>query len=173
MTSLLALDISSKAIGWCYYDGAVRDRGVAYLQHADINHRCRLARAYVAGLIALHPSLDAVAIESPASPHKGALIPQCLVSGAIRSYVAELDIAICDIPPQHAKQALAKQGNAAKDAMLTEAAQHLGYGDVTAMRRGGCWYAYSGGVEVYSEHVADAVGVALAASKLVIVERAA
>lgn len=171
MTTILALDISSVAIGWCLHNGAVRAHGTILLQHDDINHRCRLARAHIAGLIVLHPDLDAVAIEGPASQHKGALIPQCLVSGAVRSYVAELDIVICDIPPQHAKQALAKQGNAAKDVMLTEAAEHFGYASVTTIRQRGIWYAYSRDLIVYSEHEADALGVALAAAKVVVVER--
>lgn len=148
--TLLALDASSTTIGWVVFDGAVRDHGTIYLKHSDVNHRCRLARAHIAGLIAQHPYVDAVAIEGPASPHKGALIPQCFVSGAIRSYVAELDIAICDVPPQHAKQALAGRGNASKADMMEAAAAY--------------------GVE--GEHASDALGVALHASKMATVEYA-
>lgn len=148
---LLALDASSTTIGWVVFDGAVRDHGTLVLKHADVNHRCRLARAHIAGLIAQHPDLDAVAIEGPASPHKGALIPQCFVSGAIRSYVAELDIAICDVPPQYAKKALTGRGNADKLLMQQHALEH----------------------GVTGEHASDALGVALAAVGMVKVERVA
>lgn len=176
-TTILALDISSIAFGYCFYDGAVQDHGVILLQHADINHRCRLGRAQIAGLIYLYSSLDAVAIEGPASPHKGALIPQCLVSGAIRSYIAELDIAVCDIPPQRAKQALAGKGNATKEEMLRAAAPHFGYCAETLVYRcrRDAWAAWLDGCAVpeYTEHEADALGVALAATKVVTVERQA
>lgn len=175
MTSILALDVSSTTLGYCFYDGAAQAHGTILLQHADINHRCRLGRAQVAGLIVLHPDIDAVAIEGPASPHKGALIPQCLVSGAIRSYVAELNIAICDIPPQHAKQALADKGNATKQDMLRAAAPHFGYDPETLVYRcrRGEWAAWLDGCAVpeFGEHEADGLGVALVAVKLVSVTR--
>lgn len=175
--TILALDISSTALGYGFYDGAVQAHGTILLQHADINHRCRLGRAHIAGLIALHPDIDAVAIEGPASQFKGALIPQCLVSGAIRSYAAELNIAICDIPPQHAKQALAGKGNATKREMLEAAAAHFGYcAETLSCRcRRDIWAAWLDGCAVpeYTEHEADSLGVALAAMKVVSVEQVA
>lgn len=172
--TILSLDVSSTTFGYCLYDGTVQAHGTILLQHPDINHRCRLGRAQVAGLIALHPDIDAVAIESPASPHKKALIPQCFVSGAIRSYIAELNIAICDIAPKEAKLALAKKGNATKEEMLRAAASHFGYcADMLSYRcRRDVWAAWLDGCAVpeYWEHEADALGVAMASLKLVKVE---
>lgn len=151
--TILALDISSKMIGWCVlYAGTVESHGEHALKHDDINHRARLGRAAVAGIVALYPYLDCVAIEGPASPHKDSLIKQCFVSGAIRAYIAELDIVICDVTPQHAKIALAGKGNAGKPEMQIAA---LAYG-------------------VTGEHAADALGVALwAAQRVRVMEVAA
>lgn len=138
---LLGLDISSVAIGFVVYDGAARDHGEILLKHSDINHRCRLARAGIAALLRCHAALDAAAIESPASRFRGALIPQCMVSGAVRSLLAEYDIVVCDVPPAAAKKALTNGGAASKTLMQAVAAQ----------------YGVSG------EHASDALGVALAA----------
>lgn len=151
--TILALDVSSTTIGWCLYDGTVQDHGELHLKHPDVNHRARLGRAAIGALLVIHPGLDCVAVESPGSPHKGALIPQCYVSGAIRADLAELGLLICDVAAQHAKQALAGKGNAKKSEMQAAA---LPYG-------------------VTGEHAADALGVALAAAGRVkvIEERAA
>lgn len=138
---IIAFDISSTTIGYVVYDDAVIEHGNHVLRHADINHRCRLARAFVFGLVQLYPCLDACAIEAPGGQFKGSIIPQCFVSGAVRSYLAERNIVICDVAAQHAKQALTKRGNASK-LQMQEAA--LAYG-------------------VTGEHAADALGVALAA----------
>lgn len=167
---ILGLDISSTAIGWAVYEGPpgiahcprngemggsaislppgaqngtghVRDYGEVYLKHADINHRCRLARAAVGALLRCHSALDAAAIEAPVARFAKALIPQCLVSGAVRSLLAELDIAICDVSPSEAKRALSGGGAASKTLMQAIAAEH----------------------GVSGEHAADALGVVLAA----------
>jgi Holliday junction resolvasome RuvABC endonuclease subunit len=138
--TILALDVSSTTIGYCLYDGTVLAHGQILLKHNDVNHRARLARAQIAGLLIEHPGLDCVAIEAPGSPHKGALIPQCYVSGAIRALLTEYELLICDVAAQHAKQALTGKGNAKKQEMQAKA-------------------------EVYGvrgEHAADALGVALA-----------
>jgi len=149
--TILALDASSTTIGWVIYDGGdhVGAYGQIALRGDNINERCRLARTGIGLVLVNHTSVDYVAIESPASPHKKALIPQCYVSGAIRALLAERQIPIVDIAPQHAKQALAGKGNASKSEMQERA------------------HAYG----VTGEHAADALGVALAAAKLVSVER--
>src|SRR5690349_2796195 len=88
---ILGLDVSSTAIGFVVYEGPcaiasdtrsdgtgrsatllpparqngagrVRDHGEILLTHADINQRCRLARAGVAALLRCWPALDAAAI---------------------------------------------------------------------------------------------------------------
>lgn len=174
MTTILALDISSVVMGYCLYDGTAQAHGTILLQHPDVNHRCRLGRAQIAGLILLHPDLDAVAIEAPVIRY-GSSIPQCFVSGAIRSYIAELNIVICDIAPKEAKLTLAGKGNATKEEMLRAAAPHFGYCvDTLSYRcKSDVWAAWLDGCAVaeYREDEADALGVAKAAAKIVTVEQ--
>jgi len=140
--TILALDASSTCIGWIVLDGAtVRDQGTAVLSGHDINERCRQAHAYVRSLLRVHPDLDCVAIESPVGRFVKAVIPQAMVSGAIRT-AARLDgLHVVDVAPKDAKKQLTGRGDADK-AMMQEAARAYG---------------------VTGEHAADAVGVALAA----------
>lgn len=137
---ILGLDCSSTTIGWCVLDGpTVRDYGEIVLKHSDVNERCRLARAGVGLVLLNHPDIDAAAIEAPASRFKKSLIPQCFVSGAVRSLLSEKGILICDVAPQHAKAKLSGHGDALKEEMQRAA---LCYG-------------------VIGEHAADALGVGL------------
>lgn len=146
MTILLAIDASSTALGWVVLDdGAPRDHGEARLTGDDINDRCRQAYAHVGALLRCHPDVDAVAIESPVGRFVKAVIPQALVSGAIRTAARLADLHVVDVPPTAAKKALTGRGTAAKLAMQLHAA-----------RRG-----------VTGEHAADALGVALAAAQKV------
>lgn len=150
--TILALDISSVAIGYVIYCGAVEAAGEILLKHDDINQRCRLARAQIGGLLVEHPDIDAAAIEEHVlrrfTGKNGqrvdtakALIQQCLVSGAVRSLIAERQILLCDDVAQAvAKKTLTGKGNCDKRAMQTAA---LAYG-------------------VRGEHASDALGVALA-----------
>lgn len=139
---ILALDASSTTLGWVVLDGAtIRDHDTCQLRDHDINERCRLAHAYVAALVRTHPDIDAVAIESPVARFASAVIPQALVSGAIRAAVRCAGLHVVDIAPSEAKQALTGRGNADKGMMQAAA---LAYG-------------------VSGEHAADAVGVGLAA----------
>ena len=141
--TILALDASSTAIGWIVLDGgAVRDHGTAILSGADINDRCRQAHAYVGSLLRCYPDLDCVAIESPVGRFIKAVIPQALVSGAIRTAVRLVELHVIDVSPTEAKRALSGSGAASKTLMQAVASQ---YG-------------------VTGEHAADAVGVALAAA---------
>lgn len=140
--TILALDASSTAIGWIVLDqGAVRDQGTAVLAGADINERCRQAHAYIRTLLRCHPDLDCVAIESPVGRFVKAVIPQALVSGAIRTAVRLDGLHVVDVTPTAAKKALTGLGNATKGEMQAAA---LVWG-------------------VSGEHASDAVGVALAA----------
>lgn len=150
--TILALDVSSQVIGWVLYDGQARDSGEIALKHGDINHRCRLGRAAIGGLLQLYPALDAVAIEAPGGRFMGTVIVQCFVSGAIRALLAERDLAVCDVSPADCKKALTGKGNASKVDMMCAAWPHYG---------------------VRGEHAADALGVALAAVKRISVERQA
>lgn len=148
--TILALDASSTAIGWAVLDGAVvRDHDTCQLRHADINERCRLAHAYVAALLRAQPDIDCVAVESPVARFPSAVIPQCLVSGAVRAAVRAAGLHVVDVSPAAAKAALCGSGVATKAQMQARAKS---YG-------------------VTGEHAADAVGVALAAVGMVEVTR--
>lgn len=154
IATILALDISSVAIGWVVYTGAMEAYGELLLKHDDINQRCRLARAQIGGLLLQHPDIDAAAIEEHVlrrfTGKNGrrvdtakALIQQCLVSGAVRSLLVERQILLCDdIAQAVAKKTLTGKGNCDKRAMQAAA---LAYG-------------------VRGEHASDALGVALAAA---------
>lgn len=148
--TILALDASSTMIGWVVLDaGQVRDHGEQKLAGADINDRCRQAYAHMGALLACHPDVDAVAIESPVARFAKAVIPQAMVSGAIRTVCRLRDLHVVDVTPTEAKQALAGKGNV----------------DKSRMQR--CAEAYG----VSGEHASDAVGIALAATKRVQVTR--
>lgn len=148
MTILLAIDASSTALGWVVLaDGAPRDHGEQVLRGDDINDRCRQAHTYVGALLRCHPDVDAVAIESPVGRFVKAVIPQALVSGAIRTAARLVDLHVVDVAPQEAKQCLAGKGNA----------------DKAMMRAAGMVWGVTG------EHAADALGVALAAAQKVLV----
>lgn len=178
--TILALDASSTSIGWVLYDGAVIERGTITLVHDDINHRCRLARARVGGLLILHPAIDVIAIEAPGGSFVGTVLPQCYVSGAIRCLAAERDILVCEVSSTAGKRALTGNGAAQKDAMLAGAAGAFGY-DAARLQYNKMSYrpskafslritvtrAWLDGAWVYDEHQADALGVALVASLMV------
>lgn len=137
---ILALDASSTAIGWCVYDGTVREHGEVRLTGSDIAERCRQAYAALGLLLLNHPDVDAIAIESPVARYAKALIPQARVSGALLTVAALKQIPVKEIEPSVAKKALAHSGNANKNRMQDYA---LDYG-------------------VHGEHAADALGIALA-----------
>lgn len=139
--TILALDASSTAIGWCIYDGAVIDHGEVQLRGSDIADRCRQAHAGLNLILVNHPDVDVVAIESPAGFHKKGLIPQCRVSGALMACAGLKLLHVIEVTPTEAKKALTRRGDAGKIDMQVAA---LAYG-------------------VSGEHASDAVGVALAA----------
>lgn len=143
--TVLGLDCSSTTIGWCVYDGTIRDAGTLKLTGNDIADRCRQARAGVHLVLLNHPDIDAVAIESLVATFAKAVIPQARVNGAVLSLLAERYLWL-EVAPSEAKQALAGRGDASKADMMTA----TGLDD---------------------EHAADACGVAKAALKLVRVER--
>jgi Holliday junction resolvasome RuvABC endonuclease subunit len=147
--TILALDASSTTIGYCVYDGTVLDHGEIKLTGTDIADRCRQAHAALNLILSTAPDVDAIAIEAPASPHKKSLIPQCRVSGALMAAAALKGLMVVEVTPQAGKIALAGKGNASKDTMMARA------------------HAYG----VAGEHASDALGVALAAVKMVKVER--
>jgi Holliday junction resolvasome RuvABC endonuclease subunit len=140
--TILALDASSTTIGWCLYDGTTRDHGEIKLTGHDIADRCRQAHAALNLILANHPDIDCVAIESPVAQFAKAVIPQARVSGALLCAAALRRLHVVEVTPGQAKRALTGMGNASKEEMQSAA---MAYG-------------------VAGEHASDAVGVAKAAA---------
>jgi Holliday junction resolvasome RuvABC endonuclease subunit len=168
---ILSLDISSTAIGWCLHNGAVLAHGVIRLSpNQHIGARCCVARDALEKLLDQH-AVDLVAVESPVARFASAIIPQCRVSGAILELAARLDVLACEITPAAAKLALAGDGAASKQQMLMAAAAHFGYDMQTLAyaKHRSDWIAYRPGniSALYSEHEADALGVAIGAAEMV------
>jgi len=138
---ILALDISSTAVGLVFYHGAVLDHAEWSLE-GDIAERCKLAynRFYVA--LERYAQIDCLAVESPVLRFAGC-IPQIRVSGAILALAGQRNLPFVEVSPTAAKFALAGIGNASKDAMQARA---RAYG-------------------VIGEHASDALGVCLASLK--------
>ena len=163
---LLALDMSSVAIGYVVRNGTVLAHGTIYLNaKTDIGHRCDEARFAVQGLLGEHRAVDAVVIESPVARFASAVIPQARLSGAVLAHVVSSGLLWLEIAPKEAKRALCGDGNATKREMLEDAAPHFGYAleALTLQVKKGKWGAYEAGALVYNEDAADALGLALAA----------
>jgi Holliday junction resolvasome RuvABC endonuclease subunit len=166
---ILALDISSTAIGWCLRNSAVVSHGVVRLDPKQcIGARCVAARNEITDLL-LWRRPDVLAIESPVARFAKAIIPQCRVSGALLELAARLDVLACEVTPAAAKLALVGDGGASKQQMLEAAAEHFGYKDraLAYVKQRGDWCAVSDGVVVFWEHEADALGVAICAAGMV------
>ncbi len=166
MPNILALDISSTAIGWCYLqdDRTPLAKSIALGGKLDIAARCAKAQAEVSLLLAACGSVDCVAIEAPVAQHASSVIAQCRVAGAVLAELSAHTLAWCEVAPSVAKRALTTHGNADKAAMLKAAAPHFGH-DVLVLeieKRRGLWAAWRGEQAVYDEHAADALGLALA-----------
>lgn len=147
--TILALDASSTMIGYVLYAGTVIAHGEHKLQGDDIAVRCQTAYDVLKLLLDRYPQIDCLAIESPVARFAKAVIPQARVSGAILTLAAQRWKHVVEIPPAAAKFALTGRGNASKETMRFRA---LDFG-------------------VVGEHAADALGVALAAARLVSVEQ--
>lgn len=145
---ILALDASSTTIGYVLYAGKVLTHGEHTLQGDDIAVRCQTAYDILKLLLDRYPQIDCLAIEAPASRFKKSLIPQCRVSGALLTLAAQRWKPVVEITPAVAKLVLSGKGNASKETMQVRA---RAYG-------------------VDGEHASDALGVALAAVRLVSVE---
>lgn len=146
---ILSLDASSTTIGWVLYNGKALGHGEHKLQGADIAVRCQTAYDIVARLLERYPQIDCLAIEAPVARFAKAVIPQARVSGAILTLAAQRWKHVIEIEPTRAKLALSGKGNASKDTMMARA----------------------GAYGVAGEHAADALGVALAAAKMVTVQQ--
>lgn len=152
--TILAIDSSSVMLGYCLYNGAVLASGEIALKDPDIAVRCRLAFAQFNGLLELYAlhQIDVIAIESPVFGQAKSLIPQARVSGALMVAASLAGLLVLEVTPAAAKKALSGYGGASKALMQATA-----------------WERYG----VRGEHAADSLGVALAACKLVQVERQA
>ena len=171
MPNILALDISSTAIGWCYLqdDRAPLAKSIALGSKADIAARCAKAQAEVGLLIAACGSIDSVVIEAPVVQYANSVIAQCRVAGAVLAELSAHGLAWCEIAPAVAKRALTGRGDAKKRQMLEAAAWRFGHDALFLefAERRGVWAAWKGEACVYDEHAADALGLALAAVGMV------
>jgi|SRR6187549_644903 len=170
--SILAFDCSSKAIGWVVYNGAVQARGVIRLDpKADISERCLTAKSEVGVLLMRYPP-DAVALESPVMRY-GSSIPQIRVGAMVLLACAEHSLAWCEVTPAAGKKALCQNGAATKREMLEAAAPHFGCDvkDLEFFCYREEWGAWAAALQ-FSEHEADALGVAMATVGKVEVEEA-
>lgn len=168
--TLLALDMSSVAIGYVARNGHVLAHGTIELNtKADIAQRCAEASRRVCELLASLAAggvcVDAVVIESPVARFARAVIPQARLSGAVLAAVINAGYLWLELAPKEAKLALCEDGAATKREMLQAAAQHFGYdlAALTLREKRGKWAAYEGQSLVYGEDAADALGLALAA----------
>ena len=141
---ILALDISSTAVGLVFYhDGRVLDLAEWQLQ-GDIAERCKLAYNRFYAALERYPQIDVLAIESPVLRFAGC-IPQIRVSGAILTLAGQRNLPLGEVSPAQAKRALTGTGSASKQLMM----------------------AYAAVYGVCGEHASDALGVALSALKRV------
>lgn len=173
MPTILALDISSTAMGWCYAHPERRPvaKSIALgTTRVDIADRCAKAQAEVALLIAACGDIDCVAIEAPVAQYAAAIIAQCRVAGAVLAELRAHGLTWCEVSPAAAKRALSGAGNADKKAMLEAAAPHFGHDALflEIEQRRGLWAAWMNSYLVYDEHAADALGIAIAAGGKVI-----
>ena len=168
MPNILALDISSTWLGWCYLqpDRAPLAKSIALGSKADIAARCAKAQAEVGLLIAACGSVDCVAIEAPVAQYANAVIAQCRVAGAVLGELHAHQLAWCEVAPAAAKRALTGRGDAKKLQMLQSAAPHFNQDTLFLefAERRGVWAAWMNEYCVYDEHAADALGLALAAA---------
>lgn len=154
LLTILALDMSSTAIGVVVADGArVREHATWQLgtRDVDIATRCRRARSLVLNQLALTPP-DLVVVESPVNRFAKALIPQARVSGAVLAAVADAGLVWVEVSPTAAKRALTGKGTASKDQVVERA--RLAF-------------------EPADEHQADAYALVIAAHELKIQKVAA
>lgn len=175
MPNILALDISSTAIGWCYLqdDRTPLAKSIALGSKADIAGRCAKAQAEVGLLIAACGSVDCVVIEAPVFQYANAAIAQCRVAGAVLAELSAHGLAWCEIAPAAAKRALTGRGDAKKRHMLESAAHRFGHDALFLefAERRGVWAAWMNDRLIYDEHAADALGLALSVTgKVEVVE---
>jgi Holliday junction resolvasome RuvABC endonuclease subunit len=142
---ILALDISSTAVGLVFYHGAVLDHAEWTLS-GDIAERCRLAYSRFWTALERYPQIDVLAIESPIMRFAGT-IQQCRVSGAILALAGQRNLPFVEVSvrPLRSLRWLAI-GNCSIGCTMMARASAYG---------------------VIGEHAADALGVALGALKRV------
>lgn len=175
MPNILALDISSTWLGWCYLqpDRAPLAKSIALGGKADIAARCAKAQVETGLLLAACGSVDCVAIEAPVAQYASAVIAQSRVAGAVLAQLSAYGLAWCEIAPAVAKRALTGRGDAKKRHMLEAAAHRFGHDALFLefAERRGVWAAWMNDYCVYDEHAADALGLALAVvSKVEVVQ---
>lgn len=115
-TRLLALDASSKTIGWALIvDGRPATAGTVYILKGEIGARCAAAERALLGLVTKYGP-TALAIEAPAYHAKPmALIAQQRVAGVLLLTAHKLGLSITEVPPSSAKKTFTGNGVATKE----------------------------------------------------------
>jgi hypothetical protein len=169
MRRSIALDASSVALGWVLMNEGKPRFGGTYKLTGSIGKKCLGAYTGVLGLLDTWPGTLYVAIESPASRFKGALIPQARVSGAIFMAAEERGVRVIEVAPTAAKKAATGKGTSDKVAVMKAVAPLLmdpeALPQVEYREVGGKWRAYLDGEVLFDEDEADACGVGLAANQ--------
>jgi Holliday junction resolvasome RuvABC endonuclease subunit len=142
--TILALDISSTAVGVCY-NGELE---VTWkLDGSDIAARCQNARHLLSWQLELKPNVDPVVFEEPVGKFIKAIISQACVQGAVLALLSERGLAWAKNAPMVAKKVLTGKGNADKAAIMDAARAATG-------------------LQQIDEHRADALGLWVAARAL-------
>jgi Holliday junction resolvasome RuvABC endonuclease subunit len=164
MKTILALDASSTSIGWVLWDGSNALHHGTITLPGEIGQRLCLAETAIASLISRYcPSV--VAIERPAYGRTDAIVPQQRVAGVILLVVARAGLFALEVASNSAKKALADYGKASKSLMITSAAPRLaGAVPIRVVTLRSSQVAINAaGLVMFTEHTADALGIALAA----------
>ena len=165
MSRLIALDPSSRNLGYALFeDDRLRFAG-SFGLNGTIGQRCLAAYTYTVGLLDAWQGTDTIAVESPAGSFLKGLLPQTYVRGSIMLAAAQRGLEVVDVSPTAAKRCLTGGGKAEKQEMLVHALDRLGIGAADIpycyRKKNGTLWAELNGLQILSEHGADAVGVGL------------
>lgn len=162
---MLALDISSTSIGYCYARsyGYFDAYGTIHLSSTkDVYRRIAEGHAHICDLIDTYKPAVLISERNSGTHVNGVIKCAWMVGGAILA--ANLySIPFVEVSAKAGKKLLSDNGNADKAAMVQAAAKHFGFaaGAVGKHKGAVVWLKHDGSV-AYDEHAADALGLLLA-----------